>query len=387
MMNLKRITKRLGIIFIVIVWFATGWPVVWLNPRIPPKILGADAATQTFVTSGQWQAPTDVTSVTVETWGGGGAGGGRGTSNGQSGGGGGGAYAKAVISVTPGNTYNYTVGTAVSGGTGNGTDGNPSFWDTGTQIKAAGGKGGVSTTTKGLGGAVASSAGTTINKGGDGADGATVSGGGGGGGGSTGAGGNATNGTAGTGTTIGGGNGGAGVSNADGNPGSSAGGGGSGARRTNGSRSGGGGAVGQIKITYAIISVTVSDASIAYGTLATNTSKDTASSGINDTQVATNAGDAAEDFNIKGQSSANWTLAGSAGNEQYVHYFCISGSGSPDPCDASPTWTALTTSYQSLTTNIAASGTKRFDLKITTPTSTTATLQQSVTITIQVVVH
>lgn len=135
------------------------------------------------------------------------------------------------------------------------------------------------------------------------------------------------------------------------------------------------------------ISITASDGSISYGILNTNTAKDTTSGGLNDTQTATNNGGQAEDFNIKGQSSASWTLAGSAGSEQYKHEFCTSGSGSPDPCDSGPTWTALTTSYQSLATNIAASGTKKFDLKVTTPTSTAATAQQSVSVTVQAVAH
>lgn len=208
------------------------------------------AASQTFTSSGQWQAPAGVTSVSVEAWGGGGAGGGRGSSSGVSGGGGGGAYAKSTVAVTPLQTYQYTVGSGGGGGTGNGSDGSFSQWDTGLEVKADGGKGGASATTKGLGGVVINSAGTIIFKGGDGADGGTTSGGGGGGGGSTGAGGNAIAGTAGSGTSEGGGNGGNGVVNATGNNGSLAGGGGSGAHRTNGNRRGGDGAAGQIKITY-----------------------------------------------------------------------------------------------------------------------------------------
>lgn len=145
---------------------------------------------------------------------------------------------------------------------------------------------------------------------------------------------------------------------------------------------------GEINFTAAVIAITItSDGSISYGTMPVNVSQDTTSSGLNDTQVASNNGNVAEDFNIKGQNSANWTLAGSAGSEQYVHAFCTTGSGSPDPCDTGPTWTSLTTSYQALGTNIATSGTKRFDLKITTPTATTATAQQSVDITVQAVIH
>lgn len=135
------------------------------------------------------------------------------------------------------------------------------------------------------------------------------------------------------------------------------------------------------------VSITVSDGSVSYGVLNTNTSKDTTSGGLNDTQTATNNGGIAEDFNIMGQNSTAWTLAASTGSEQYKHEFCTTGSGSPDPCDASPTWTALTTSYQSLSSNVAVSGTTKLDLKITTPTSTSATTQQSVNITIQAIAH
>jgi hypothetical protein len=136
-----------------------------------------------------------------------------------------------------------------------------------------------------------------------------------------------------------------------------------------------------------VVSVSVSDGNISYGVVGTGSSKDTTSSGLNDTQVATNDGTVAEDLNVKGQDSANWTLAGSSGANQYKHEFCTSGSGSPDPCDASPTWTALTTSYQALATTLATSGAKKFDLKLSTPTSTTSSMQQSVDITIQAVQH
>lgn len=346
------------------------------------------ATSQTFTTSGSWLAPDGTSTITVEAWGGGGAGGGRGASSGQSGGGGGGAYASATITVTPGNTYNYTVGATAVGGAADGANGNPSQWDAGTQVLAAGGSGGLGTTTGGAGGTVAASVGTVRYAGGNGANAvSTLSGGGGGGAGSTGNGGNASGGTGGTGTTVGGGSGGAGVSNANGNPGNTAGGGGSGARRTNGNRSGGDGAAGQIKITYTVISVTVADGIVTYGSVPTGGSQNTTSSGVNDTQVATNSGDSAEDFNIRGTNSANWTLASIAGVEQYVHSFCKTGTGSPDPCDASPTWTPLTTSYQSLALNVLASGSQSFDLRIKPPDTTAITSSQSVDVTIQAVAH
>lgn len=143
-------------------------------------------------------------------------------------------------------------------------------------------------------------------------------------------------------------------------------------------------------ITPQKISVAVADGSVAYGILDLSTSKDTTSAGVNDTQIATNDGNVAEDFNIKSSDAtggSGWTLAGTAGADQFKHSFCTAGSGSPDPCDATPTWTAMTTSYASLSTNVATSGTKSFDLKIDTPTTTSDYLEKSITVTIQAVIH
>lgn len=239
-------TRNLSYLLLIISWLFFEWAPVYDRSSIPT----AEAVSEVFTSSGQWEAPAGVTTVKIEVWGGGGAGGGRGPSTGQSGGGGGGAYASRTITVTPNQTYNYTVAAGVTGGTGDGPNGNLSQWEDGSQVKAAGGKGGLSTTDGGLGGAEADSAGEVVFKGGNGGNGSTVSGGGGGGAGSNGAGGNANSGAGGTGTSQGGGDGGDGVANANGNPGLTAGGGGAGARRTNGNRRGGDGAEGQIKLTY-----------------------------------------------------------------------------------------------------------------------------------------
>ncbi len=143
-------------------------------------------------------------------------------------------------------------------------------------------------------------------------------------------------------------------------------------------------------ITPQNISVTVTDGSVAYGTIDLSSSKDTTTGGTNDSQTATNDGNVAEDFNIKSGDATGgttWTLAGSIGANQYKHSFCTSGSGSPDPCDASPSWTAMTTNYQAVGSNIAASGTRLFDLKIDTPSSTSDYVQKSITVTVQAVIH
>jgi len=143
-------------------------------------------------------------------------------------------------------------------------------------------------------------------------------------------------------------------------------------------------------VTVQSISVSVSDGTVAYGILVVSTSKDTtsvASGGLDDTQVATNNGNVNETLNISGQNSTpgTWALSGAAGSEAYVHAFCKAGTGAPDPCDAAPVYTALTTTYQTLATPVAPLGTQRFDLKITTPTATASFVQQSVNVTIQAV--
>jgi hypothetical protein len=130
-------------------------------------------------------------------------------------------------------------------------------------------------------------------------------------------------------------------------------------------------------VTVQNVSVSVADGTVTYGTLAVNTAKDTTNTGTDDSQTATNDGNVAADLNIRGQNTAAWTLAGSASSNQYMHQFCKTN------CDSSPTWTALTTSNQTLTSAVSASGTQVFDLKITTPTSSSSYTQQSVDVIVQ----
>lgn len=217
----------------------------------------------TFTSSGSWTAPPGVTQVLVEAWGGGGAGGAA-TGNPAAGGGGaGGAYARKVVSVTPGNTYTVTVG---SGGTGDGNSGdtgNPSWFSTSGTIYAQGGAGGALASTNGSNaaggaGSAASSIGDQVYRGGNGSTGDNqngnghAGGAGGGGAGSSGQGGDASGGNGGTGTNLGGGNGADGVnSNSAGASGSAYGGGGSGGKaRTNTNRNGGSGSGGAVAIHY-----------------------------------------------------------------------------------------------------------------------------------------
>ena len=128
-----------------------------------------------------------------------------------------------------------------------------------------------------------------------------------------------------------------------------------------------------------VVSVSVSDGTVAYGTIGQNTTKSTCTSELNDAQTVTNDGNVTENFLIKGQNSANWTLAATAGTDQYVHKF-LNGT-----CSTFSGGTALTTTDQTFATGIAPSGTATLNLQITTPTATSYFTQQSVDVTITAV--
>ena len=240
--------------------------------------------TVTNITAGNttWVCPAGVTSITVECWGAGGGGGGTSASPTGGSGGAGGSYSKSVLTVTPGNTYQLTVGAggtagANTGGAG-GLGGSSYFGNTGAGVTtgatclAVGGSGGNGSTagngivTGNTTGNVYSGTGSLTYAGGSGGTavgtlGATSSGAGGGGASQTSVGGNASTtsvGTGGTGGTVTGGAGAAGkTSGGAGGTGSQPGGGGGGGYRTNGTaRAGGVGGAGQVNITYSLAPIT-----------------------------------------------------------------------------------------------------------------------------------
>lgn len=135
-------------------------------------------------------------------------------------------------------------------------------------------------------------------------------------------------------------------------------------------------------VTAQIYSVSVSDGTIAFGTVAQNSTQDTTTAGVNDSQTATNDGTVAAKFNIKAADStggAGWTLAGTAASETYTMKSCTA------TCDTTPTWTSvgIDPSYATLVASVAASGNQVFDLQVGTPVSTAETTEQSITVTIQ----
>lgn len=243
--------------------------------------------------AGSWVAPCQVTSVIVECWGGGGGGGNsaNGTVNGGTGGGGG-AFSKSTISVTPGNTYYFSTGTAGSGGpsgVGNATAGGDSWFNTVNSPPAStagvlakgGGLGGNNGGAAGAGGLAGSGYGTTKFSGGNGGVGAGNGGAGGGSSAGTAANGAtaaSSAGSAGATAPAGGGNGGDGHTTSNGLPGSVPGGGGGGSNDA-ASATGGAGALGQIILYYSVngstaptgASATVTTGCSSYSTTLTQT--------------------------------------------------------------------------------------------------------------------
>lgn len=125
------------------------------------------------------------------------------------------------------------------------------------------------------------------------------------------------------------------------------------------------------------IAIGVSSGVVIYGVIGTGGSKSTTASGTDETQIATNQGNADETFNIKGQTAGGWSLGSIGGGETYFHRWCTAS------CDASPTWYSLSTGYTTLVAGVAASATQAFDLMVGAPTLTTDYSTHSVDVTIQ----
>lgn len=224
------------------------------------------APMQTFTSNSTFTVPAGVTSITVELWGGGGRGGSRTSGdNFGCGGGGGGAYARSVLSVTPGQVYDVFVG-AGSTSTAAGGDSRFRLQPAGPDlVRATGGNTpGNNSTTGATGGSAGTSLGDVTRVGGNGANGffgtGTDYGGGGGSAAGTSANGTSATNQNGAVAPAGGGDGGNGFSSTNttgsGSPGLTPGGGGGGALRysSGGSPTGGNGASGQVIVTWIVCS-------------------------------------------------------------------------------------------------------------------------------------
>lgn len=220
------------------------------SPGGTPVGTGADQ----FTTAGAatWTAPAGVTQVYAECWGGGGSGATGGSST-NGAGGGGAEYAAGFVAVTPGNTYNLTVGaggSAVSGSAVGGNAGASSlFTGNAITVTAHGGAGGQSRSSGGQGAGGSGSTASVHFSGGAGGSAYPYSGGGGSSAGSATTG-NAGNGYGGAGAAPadgGGGGAGSGATNSNGTAGQAPGGGGGG---TFNAVTSGAGAAGKVRLTY-----------------------------------------------------------------------------------------------------------------------------------------
>lgn len=132
-------------------------------------------------------------------------------------------------------------------------------------------------------------------------------------------------------------------------------------------------------VTPQSVSVSVSDGSIAFGTVALSGTQDTIT--LVDTQTVTNTGNVMEDFNIKTSTATGgttpWTVSTTTpGADSFV----LSVSD-----DAGVGWEIIESDYITMSMEIEAAGEEPYDFKIDMPTSSTDTDEKSITITIQAV--
>jgi hypothetical protein len=140
-------------------------------------------------------------------------------------------------------------------------------------------------------------------------------------------------------------------------------------------------------VTADVIAITVSDNTVAYGTMAPGETKTTIASGLNDTQIATNTGNVAETFTIKGSDSVAWTLETAADTDKYFHGWCEDLLAD---CNAAEDYTALDTEYKPVVAGhelTATTGHVHLDLWLKVPTINTATDHQHVDVTILATKH
>lgn len=131
-------------------------------------------------------------------------------------------------------------------------------------------------------------------------------------------------------------------------------------------------------VTAKLISVSVSSGTVAYGILDLNTTTTTVALG--QTQTATNDSNVAVDLGIRSSdatsSSTNWNLAAAAGDNAFTHEFSTDGS-------SYAAFDVNNSTYSTLVSGVAASGSQTFDLRIGTPTTSSDSLEHTITVTVQ----
>lgn len=126
------------------------------------------------------------------------------------------------------------------------------------------------------------------------------------------------------------------------------------------------------------LAVSVSDGSIAFGSVALNTATTTAG-GTGQTQTVSNDGSTAQ-INVKVSDATGgiqWTLGTSPGSDIYKMEVSTTTGSSYMTFQATNTYLTASTTMASLTTG-------NYDFRLTTPTASTDFQQKSITITVQV---
>ncbi len=121
-----------------------------------------------------------------------------------------------------------------------------------------------------------------------------------------------------------------------------------------------------------VVSIVVSDGVIDYEMMPVGSTKSTID--ISDTQSVTNTGSTEVDLQIKGyDTSCPWLLGSAVNTDVYMYEFSLNSGG---------IWTPITKSNSTFKDNLESSGEQTFDLRLSTPSSTNCTSQQTVSVTI-----
>ena len=145
-------------------------------------------------------------------------------------------------------------------------------------------------------------------------------------------------------------------------------------------------------VTPQIISVTVTDGDVDYGTLDISESNNTFNGTAAETQTITNDSNVSADISLRSSDAyvvadtTDWALAGTAGSDIFVHSYDVDASGSAS-------WTAFpfdgafdntyTSSVVTLTESGGANDNATLDLKIDMPSSISNTAAHSIDVTVQ----
>lgn len=130
-------------------------------------------------------------------------------------------------------------------------------------------------------------------------------------------------------------------------------------------------------VTANNLAVSVSDGTIAFGSVALNTATTTA--GNSDTQTVTNDGSTAQ-MNVKSSNATGgttWTLGTSVGSDTFKLEVSTTTGSSYMTLQATDTYLTASSSMTSLLSDT-------LDFRFTTPTASTDFVQKSITITVQV---